>query len=360
MNNPTFLPMYASHPGQTVRDLLDNRGMSPKELAIAASLPIATVKGVIEGRVDITPDIALHLSKGIGGAENFWLARQSQYQDALIRLQKAEEENREWISRLPLGDMVKQGWIKPATNSLSDKIRAALAFFKCRSADQWYEEYEGVLSATAFRTSQSFDSVPESVICWLQQGRLLAERIVCANWSRKNLEAAVPKSRTLSRIEDPSIFLPKLQELLASCGVALVIVKTPSKCHASGAVLTVSPTKKMLILSFRHLTDDHFWFSLFHEIGHLVLHDPQKMFLECDGETFSDEETEANEYSAKVLIPDEYREELLRFRAKDWKQIMRFAKKIGISPGIVVGQLQHNDILNHGQLEKLKNRYKWN
>jgi len=115
-----------------------------------------------------------------------------------------------------------------------------------------------------------------------------------------------------------------------------------------------------MILSFRHLTDDHFWFSLFHEAGHLILHEDDGLFLELKNSADKDKEEEANLFAQNILIPETERDEFLSLNEKSWKKIVRFSKKIGVSTGIVVGQLQHAKRVDHGKLEKLKTRYKWN
>ena len=111
-------------------------------------------------------------------------------------------------------------------------------------------------------------------------------------------------------------------------------------------------------MSFRYLTDDHFWFSFFHEIGHLLLHGNNGLILEGLAEVKNDAEDEANEFAARTLIPAEHLETLLGLRRVS-REIMRFAASIGISSGIVVGQLQHRGMIGHGQLNSLKRRFVW-
>jgi Zn-dependent peptidase ImmA (M78 family) len=106
------------------------------------------------------------------------------------------------------------------------------------------------------------------------------------------------------------------------------------------------------------LTDDHFWFTFFHEAGHLLLHGKQGMFLEEMVPCESKEEDEANEFAAGLLIPEIHRADLTNL-SLDGREVMRFARKIGVSPGIVVGQLQHLRVFTRKQLNNLKVRYTW-
>ncbi len=120
----------------------------------------------------------------------------------------------------------------------------------------------------------------------------------------------------------------------------------------------LSLTRPMILLSFRYLSDDQFWFTFFHEAGHLVLHGDRCIFLEGDDTLSTEEEDEANAFAANVLIPPELQAEMLRLPLNG-RAVMRFVRKVGISPGIVVGQLQHYGCFRRNQLNNLKRRYTW-
>ncbi|HEV8072313.1 MAG TPA: ImmA/IrrE family metallo-endopeptidase [Planctomycetaceae bacterium] len=164
--------------------------------------------------------------------------------------------------------------------------------------------------------------------------------------------------RPLTRKRDPDAFLPVLQKSCAECGVAVAVVRAPQGCRASGATRFTGRAKALLQLSFRYLTDDHFWFTFFHEAAHLLLHSHAALFLEGVAPSSTKEEEEANEFAAGILIPKRYTNELLALRA-DHHQILRFAKKAGVSPGIVVGQLQHRKLIKQDHLNGLKRHFQW-
>src|SRR6185503_7262686 len=130
------------------------------------------------------------------------------------------------------------------------------------------------------------------------------------------------------------------KKLCAESGVAVISLRAPTGCRASGATRFLSANKAILMLSFRHLSDDHFWFTFFHEAGHLLLHGKKRFFLEADELTTTTEENEANAFAASTLVPAEFRHELLTLQPTH-KAVIRFAMHVGIAPGIVVGQLQH-------------------
>ncbi len=162
----------------------------------------------------------------------------------------------------------------------------------------------------------------------------------------------------LTRKRDPKLFIPELKRRCAECGVAVVIVRAPTGCRASGATRFLSRDKALLLLSFRYLSDDHFWFTFFHEAGHLLLHGKSALFLEGPNMLSTKEEEEASGFAARTLIPSEFRPGLLDLGV-DGRQVIRFARLVGVSPGVVVGQLQYLRRLSPRQLNNLKTRFRW-
>jgi Zn-dependent peptidase ImmA (M78 family) len=135
-----------------------------------------------------------------------------------------------------------------------------------------------------------------------------------------------------------------------------MFVRTPVGCAASGATRFVSSNKAMVILSFRYLSDDHFWFTFFHEIGHLLLHKANLTFIDGEESLSNKMEKEANDFSERALIPESRRDELMDLKAAR-ESIIRFAYSVGVSAGIVVGQLQHHKIIGPNQMNFLKRRF---
>lgn len=359
MNNEIpYLPNWISPPGETILDILHAKNLTLGEFAKQVGYNIKFTNSLLRGTEVLTPVIAKKLELLLGGSKSFWINRESQFREDSIRVQKWSREVRHWLKKFPLKEMVKFGWIKPSSN-LKETELICLKFFNINSIDEWYDKYNSLLTFTAFKTSKSFDSIPESVVTWIRQGEIEAETINCEGWNPASLRKILPQIRKLTFLKEPKIFIPRLQELCAKCGVAVVVVPAPTGCRASGATLFVKHNKASILLSLRYLSDDHFWFSFFHEIGHLLLHGMDSIFIEGVDEEKTPDENEANSFAAKVLIPPEYQKELKLFTANKWQDIIRFSNKVGISPGILVGQLQKLGILRYNQLNNLKRKFKW-
>jgi HTH-type transcriptional regulator / antitoxin HigA len=354
-----FAPDWVSPPGETIATVLRERGVSSAEIAGKLNRSEAAFRGLLLGQTEIDRVLARELARELGTTEQFWLKREEQYRQGLARLleEGAGPAGREWLQEIPTRDMVRLGWVASSPD-LVGTVASCLRFFGVASVAAWRESYRDTLQAIAFRTSKAFASDMGAVAAWLRQGELLVDGLTCGPWDPDKFREELAGMRALTREREPDVFLPELVRRCAACGVAVVVLRAPKGCKASGASRFLSPIRPMLMLSFRHLSDDHFWFSFFHEAAHLLLHGDQFIFLEGDDEMTSAEEAEADAFAAEVLVPAEFRDEMLRLPV-DGIKVARFAKKVGVSPGIIVGQLQHLKRLRHNQLNNLKRRFEW-
>jgi HTH-type transcriptional regulator/antitoxin HigA len=353
-NSQEFRPDWASAPGDTIADILEERHLSVAEFARRIGQTPEHAKELLQGRAAITIAMARQVQRVLGASVEFWMSRDFQYREDTGRLRAAE---REWLDELPVGDMIRFGWLKPAPRP-SEELAACLRFFGVPSVPAWRQAYAELQSMVAFRTSLSLDSRPIAVTAWLRQGEINGEAIKCGPWDPARFQQCLTSIRPLTRERDPKRFIPKLQGHCAASGVAVAIVRSPGGCRASGATRFLSPSKALLLLSFRYLSDDQFWFSFFHEAGHLLLHGDRGFFLEAEDAPLTRQEQEANDFAEAALIPAGFREALLRLPL-DAREVIRFARRAGVSPGIAVGQLQHHGRFTYRQLNNLKRRFKW-
>ena len=348
-----FSPDWVSPPGDTIADILSARNVSEAHFAGQIDRSLEDTRDLLKGRIAITIDLARRLESVIGASVEFWMSRDYQYRSGIAKQSMIDHA---WLSELPVGDMIKFGWLSPKPDA-SEEMEACLRFFDVLSVSEWRQRYQRVEQNIAFRTSRSFESRPASVAAWLREGDRQATSIECAPWHAEGFRESLVEIRSLTRQKDPDQFLPALRDICASHGVAVVIVRPPNGCRASGATRFLSKEKAVLQLSFRHLSDDHFWFSFFHEAGHLILHGSLDLIIE--GTTVdSKAEEEADQFAQGILIPEEFQSEFRRLRPTT-KEVIRFAHHIDIAPGIVVGQLQFSGRIGHDRLNGLKRRFVW-
>jgi HTH-type transcriptional regulator / antitoxin HigA len=198
---------------------------------------------------------------------------------------------------------------------------------------------------------------------WLRQGEIDGEKVHCEQYDRQKLISSLDVIRSFTVERDPQIFVPKLQETLSKCGVAIVFIKPFPKVPVFGASCWLNSTKALIQLSNRGTFSDKLWFTVFHELCHILEHSKKEIFVEIDDKTSAKppEEVEADEFAAEKLIPREKLEKwLAQTHTLNKSSIISFANEIGIAPGIVVGRLQFIQKLHWSNLNDLKFQYKWN
>nr|WHS69161.1 ImmA/IrrE family metallo-endopeptidase [Serratia marcescens] len=348
-----FNPDWVSAPGDTIIDLMDEHGFNEEELSRRVGLSLTKGRELISGDLILTEQIAYKLELLFKVSMNFWLSREDKFRkhkNEIIR------QNNEWVQSLPTSDMSKLGWI-PKGLSGSRKIECCLNFFGVSSVPEWLSYYKNKQTAIAFRKSDVFRTEEMAVITWLKKAEYISRKQKTYAWDREVLKNSLGALRKHSLEPNPRVFLPVIRTILADAGVALVILPTPTGCPASGATCFFEPDKATLIMSFRYLRDDHFWFTLFHEVGHLVLHNCEQHRIEGMKGLSEKEEQEANLFSSNVLIPPMYRAEFDSLNGRDWKNIIKFARKIGVSKGIVLGQLQYAKKIPYDHFSRFKVKY---
>ena len=159
-----FQPDWASSPGDTISDILEERNLSKNDFAQSIGQTIESTNDLLQGRSAITIAIARQLEQILGGSVEFWISRDFQYREDISKLFVEDEE---WIKELPIGDMIKFGWLSPIPHP-SKELESCLNFFNVSSIQVWRKTYEQVLEMATFRTSATFDSRPASVAAWLR------------------------------------------------------------------------------------------------------------------------------------------------------------------------------------------------
>jgi len=349
---------WFSKPGDSIRAIMQRRNISAHDLAQHFSESVEVVRGLVDGSLHIDETTATTLSEVLGATTKFWLKRQENFDAAVERaINKVRESGQEdMVLSLPAPGRKVGGRLSAARRGA--EIRKRLVFYNVPNADSWTERYGRLVGETDYRTSKTYESKEDATLLWLRRGELEADMIQTRSWNPDNLLDRLQEIRKLSMIRHPKLFLPKLRNLCAEAGVALVVVKAPQGCRASGAIRMVDPDKAMLLLSFRYKRDDQFWFTVFHEIGHLVLH-KAGTFVDDDAVPGDvDREQEANSFAAECIIPRLRESEFERIPPKK-DDIVRFSVSIGVAPGLTVGQMQHRGMLGHEKLNYLKRTWNW-
>ncbi|MGH3299851.1 MAG: helix-turn-helix domain-containing protein [Trebonia sp.] len=342
---------YAVPPGETLRELLEEQGLSQRDLARRAGLSPKHVNKLLQGLVPLSAEVAVRLERVTGTPARLWNSLEAGYRSDLERIRAQRELSADvaWLKDLPVTELVRRDVLPEEPADKTSRVEQMLAFFGVSSVGAWEDVY-GEL-ACAFRTSKTYEAKPKALATWLRLGEIAAQDIYCEPYDRKRLEAALPSLRDLTR-QDPEVWRERIRDICAACGVAVVFIPELPGSRASGVARWLTPAKALIQLSFRYQTDDHLWFTFFHEIAHILRHGKTDVWIEATASPDNPRETEADSFSCDTLIPRADAKELPSLKTLD--DVQRFADRIGIAPGIVVGRLQHDGLWPYSRGNQLK------
>jgi HTH-type transcriptional regulator / antitoxin HigA len=353
MPHPLSDTDYAVPPGETLRELLEEQGVSQRELASRADLSPKHVNRLVQGLVPLSADIAMRLERVTGTPARIWNRLEADYRSDLERIRAQREVSGDvmWLKDFPVKALVERGCLPTEPSDSVSRLEQMLAFFGVASVGAWHDVYDDL--ACAYRTTKAFEAKEGALATWLRLGELAARDLRCDPYDRKRLDASLASLRDLTR-DSLSAATDKMRALCASCGVAVVFVEEVPGSRASGVTRWLTPDKALVQLSFRYRTDDHFWFTFFHEIGHVLRHGKKDVWVEETSSGNDPREAEADQFSRDVLIPPRDAKRLPTLKTA--AQVRDFADGIGIAPGIVVGRLQHDAHWLHSHGNQLKRR----
>lgn len=331
-----YEPDYAVPPGETLREVLDALGMKQRELADRTGLTEQTISRISNAEQPVTADTANRLELVTGVPASLWNNLEARYREHKMRVEERRRlrSQLDWLKSIPVFELIERGAVSKKPDGPS-QLREVLSFFGVSSVAAWRHMWEQ--RPVAARKSKAFDTHLGSTAAWIRLGELQTREIECKPFDDDRFRKALQQIRSLT-VKLPDEFLPEMKYLCARAGVALVLVPGMPGTPWYGAVRWLTKDKVMILLSLRGKRDDQFWFSFYHEAGHVLLHGKKMLFVD-DEATKGPREEEANGFAEENLIPRAYRDRVRRLRSKN--EVMQLAEELGIAPGIVVGQYQH-------------------
>ena len=359
----SFAPDWASPPGDTIVDLIEERGWTQAELAERLGYSAKHVNRLVQGKVALTEDAALRLEPVLVASAGFWLTREARYRERAARL-KAARRHAEWVrwlDELPVRELMNTGAVPKRridAKSRPGLVDECLGFFGVASPDEWRTHYLGM--ECAFRRSRADQCDVGAISAWLRLGEQEAEKLDTRSYDRSAFRAALDETRALT-VEPPEVFEPRVRALLRRAGVGFVLVPAIPRARVSGVARWLSPQRPLIQLSLYGKTNDKFWFTFFHEAAHILLHAGDKKSVWLDdaaaGRVTGSAEQEANTWAADKLIPPRHVPEFVSLYDK--ASVRAFASKVGVHPGIVVGRLQHDRLIPFGRMNDLKATFRF-
>ena len=350
----SYLPNIAIHPGRIIAEELSREGMTQKSLCERMGITEKHLSQIINGEASITVETSLLLENALGGSASFWINLEKNYQETQARIEKISliKEEISILPKYPYLELVKRGYVEQTTNK-EKRIENLWKFFGVNSLS-FVPTTEGV----AFRKKNEVSIKSESIAAWLRCGEIEAKKQILPEYSETKLKGMMSILKLLST-KKPEEYSVEVIKRLNEVGIALIYIAHFPGSGVSGAVRWIN-NKPVIQLSLYYSWADIFWFNLYHELGHLVLHGKKEKFIEFDKKELAlskDKEDEADKFASDELImPKSYSQFIKNNPIISTNSIIEFAKSLKIHPGIVAGRLCHDQKVNWNAVSSLRPR----
>lgn len=333
------------HPGEHLVDFLKESGISQTELAKRTGISKKAINEIVNGKNPITQNTAFRFSKVFSVSPEFWSNLQNNYDMSLAKIEETERLQSEIVKYVPdfketyqelarCGFVQKFSWVQKNMREIAKNLQHFFAVDSLEYVQKGTMEF-------AFRKYDRTNLNHHTLAAWVQLGKIQAKIIKVEPFDKEKLRAQLPYLKSLSR-EPWQKYVPELGRLLANCGVVLILAPKMKCALVQGATHWIDTDKVLVMLSAENQYEDRFWFNLFHELGHVLLHGKKDVYVDFgqDGQK-TEEEKEADVFAQKWLISD-FKEFYEILNQQDLESaINAFAKANDISPAIVAGRLTH-------------------
>ncbi|MBL7066250.1 MAG: HigA family addiction module antidote protein [Candidatus Marinimicrobia bacterium] len=351
----TLQPFINIGPGEFIREELDERGWRQEDLADILGMNIKSINMIIKNKQSITPETARLLSKTFGQSPQYWLNLDSMY-----RLQLQEESQKEAMVELkaniykymPIQEMVKKDWICARSN-LEQFVKEVQRFWNTQ--DLSFDFFNDKL-LPQFRKSSAYGRFNNNyALCWYRMAQRSAKIYESSEYDKPALKLLASQIHTYTVRDDG---IAAFTGALEQCGVKFFVLSHLQKTYTDGASF-LDGENPVIVYTKRYDRNDNFWFTIAHEIAHVLRH------LNTAEDFFIDNVEERNQAGTTEQEANEFASELLKSKAIidifelktgyiQQRLIYDTAEYLHLHPGIIVGILQHNDLLSPSYLNRLK------
>lgn len=349
---------FIIHPGETIKESLEERQMTQEELAIRTGFSPKHISEVVNGKKGISPSFAKSLEYVFGVPVSFWINLQGIYDKEILEYKEQKEIDENEVSIVKtLKTLIKYAEKQNLMTKTDNEILQIIELRNICNVNNLTYIKNLFTSQVAFRKSQIVETNVYVLYVWLRICELIAEKNNIDNeYNEEKLKANISNIKNCMFLEINEA-IKELQRIFAECGIIFQVVQNFTGAPVQGFIKK-NNNKIILSMTIRGAFADIFWFSLFHEIGHLLNGDIVNSSFVDFADSKSDMEDKADRYARKTLINEEDYNKFIEQGNLTENLIISFAKEQKVQPFIVVGRIQR-DTNNYRIFSKLRMRYKW-
>lgn len=346
--------LIAFHPGNYIDEIIDDLNITQKEFAEKLDITEKRLSQLINGKSKVSTDIAYKLSAATGMSIGTWQNLQSQYDKKIIEIEKIKELeiNKKIMNKIDYKYFMDLNLVEEKSRvPIKEKIDNLLRIFSISSLTYLTKSPESV----SYRNkSQNFDKktiINSNIMLEIASNH--ANLIDAPKYDEIKLRDIIKNIKKLT-MENPNYYYNKLKEDLFDSGIILVALPHLRNAGINGAVKKLKSGSILLMINDRGKDADIFWFSLLHEVSHILNNEYEVNLV--GNSLISENEQRADEFARNVLIDKEAYKLFINKNLFDRRSVLDFAKDQEIHPGIVVGRLQNDKLIGYHELYDLKEK----
>lgn len=347
------------HPGETIADVLEDRGITQTELASRAGVSPAYVSNVIAGEKGISANFAMGLEYALGVPKSFWLNLQANYEAELLEVNEEQTiTDEERKVREDLKDIVK--YLRKQGKMLigENKDESILSLRKVLQISN-ITNLKEMIPTGAFRMAGNAAVNPNVLGAWIRLCQLAGnDKTISAKFEKKYTNDLIQEIKSIMCCKNAEL-QRDLKNVMEKYGIDFSVVKNFRGAPVHGYISQKNDGIYQMVLTIRGAFADIFWFSLFHEIGHIVNGDIGKNLKFLDYGNDYDKELAADLFASNMLLSPESYKAFIQRNDFSIEAICRYAESQHVMPYIVIGRLQKEKYLAYTMYSKYKLRYKW-
>ena len=350
------------HPGETLKEVLEERNMSQLELALRTGVTPKHISTILSGERNISVNFAKKLEYALNIDADFWMNLQNQYDKEIFDFDELHSISQDEINifksmKEAFCFIVEKSFV-PEIKQTEQKILELRKYLNVSNLTC----IPSLVSSGAFRAQTKLNCEPCVLFAWQRICESLAEKIETENLSYEDQTARLlkicPQIKALSVLPQEE-FIPKLQESFSSCGIAFVIAPSFKGAPVQGFIKTNQEGKTIISLTFRQKRADIFWFTLFHEIAHFINGDSKQKFIDFES-VENAKETKADLFAQNTLIDKAAYQSFIKANDFTLRSINSFSESQNILPAILIGRLQKEKHLNWSDYSEQIRKYEGN
>lgn len=351
-NIDIYKNLIAFHPGSYVEDIIDDLNITQEEFAKRLGTSAKTISNLLQGKIKLSGDLAFKLEKMTGIDFKTWMNIQNTYDKKVFEIEEAKIEDEYNVARMiDISYFKIHAFFENRKYSIKEKTQAFRNLLNVSDLT-YFTEFNPLVSYRSIGNFREKEIVNSNIM--LELASIDSRNKTDKKLDKTKLQKKLPKIREMVN-KNFDEFYPELKEILLECGIVLVGLPSLKNSMLNGATKKFNNGSVLILITDRNKGADIFWFSLIHEIYHVLNND---FYTDIDDMgKYKFQEEKADKFARDFFIADDKYEDFVSQETYSEESIERFSQEMNVPPFILLGRLKKDGHVNYNQFTKYMTKY---